>query len=205
MNKWKDNETEKQMFGGSSGDKIPYIKIKDGDKCTFRILGKYKFYRDHWIAKIKRSPVCCGTDCPICQAGSKGNLKYAVNIIDRADGQVKLWFFTRRVKIALMNIADDYGSLDNYDVIVRRAGSGMNDTVYTVNPAREEKPLTKAEKEVKTFNLDEVLAPTTVDKMSAMVSGEQVTQSKKEQEPSNVKEELPVADSNDVEDLPTLA
>jgi len=193
---WKDSEQEQGIFSGEYGN---ILKLKMVEKTyTIRILGKYKFFRFHWFQNIQRSAICDSVNCPICAQGSKGQLKYVVNIIDRADGKVKLWEFGRRVKTAIESIADLYGTPDKYDLIVTRKGMKQDDTVYTIIPAREEKALTEEEQKLVKFDLDKLYIATPKEKVDAYLKGIVPPRTEKKVEPAIE------PDHSSDSDLPTL-
>jgi hypothetical protein len=171
MSGWGDNEQEQKIFDGAGQSDIVRLSMKEA-KYTIRVLGTYKLFRTHWVNAVNRSVNCDGLNCPICQAGERGQLKYVVNIIDKADGKVKLWEFGRRVKVAIQNIADNYGDPIGYDLIVIRKGMGADDTVYTVLPARDPKPLTTEETALPKYDLDKLYANTPAEKVAAYLKGE---------------------------------
>jgi len=192
---WKDNDQEQEIFSGGSGS-IVRLAMKEG-KYTIRILGTYKFFRMHWV-EVANRPVFCQGGCILCQQGEKGHLRYAVNVLDKADGKVKLWEFGRRVKVAIQTIAEDYGNPNEYDLIITRKGTNANDTVYTVIPAREAKPLTEAENALPRPNLELLYANTPVEKIEAYLKGDV---SKKDNTEAKDDTDAP---RNTTEDLPTL-
>jgi hypothetical protein len=97
-------------------------------------------------------------------------LKYAVNVIDRKDGQVKIWRFSRTMKEKIMNIAGEYGDPTGYDLAVTRTGKDL-DTEYTVMPARNSEALTAEEKQLKVFPLKTILRPTSVERIQSYLKG----------------------------------
>jgi len=177
MSGWKDSEMEQEIFNGSGGD-IVRLSMKEG-KYTVRVLGAPKLFRTHWIDSVNRSINCDGINCPLCQSGTRGSLRYVVNIIDKADGKVKIWEFGRRVKVAIQNVAEDYGDPTGYDLIVRRTGMDADNTVYTVTPAREAVVLTEAEKSLPKYDLEKLYGITAPEKVQSYLSGV-IPQRKKE-------------------------
>ncbi len=167
-NSWRDSKEEEQVFSG--GD-ILRLSVKDGQKVTLRVLGRYVFFRQHWFEKIKRGSICNGVNCPVCASGDRGSLRYVVNVLDKADGKIKLFEFGRRVKTSIENIAEDYGNPEGYDLIIRRTGSGAEDTVYTITPARDSVPLTEAEKALVKYDLTKLYAPTPLEKVNSFMQG----------------------------------
>jgi hypothetical protein len=97
-------------------------------------------------------------------------IRYVVNIIDRKDGTVKLWKFSRTLKEKIMNIADQCGDPNNYDLILIRKGTGK-DTEYDVIQSNQSTPLTEQERQLKTFNLAQIFKPTSLEKVKSYLDG----------------------------------
>jgi hypothetical protein len=243
-NVWGDLPEEKEALAKTSGEKRDLVSFSpvQGDN-KLRIVGSYKFFKEHWVGKVKRTPVCPGKGCPICEhpdkqvffdkaralrdAGKEEEAKalfrkvyatydprpcYAVNVIDRADGQIKIWKFSRTVKEMIAAIAKNYGDPNNYDVTVNRKGKGT-ETKYTVIADRENSALTDEEKQLKVFNLAMIYKAASIDKISAYLRGElpkraeSGNETPKHQAPEP---ETPIADlgdlnlGNDLDDLDNL-
>jgi len=200
-NGWGDNEQEKKIFDGAGQSDIVRLSMKEA-KYTIRVLGGYKLYRFHWVAAVNRSVNCDGINCPICSAGERGQLRYVVNILDKADGKVKLWEFGRRVKVAIENIAENYGDPSGYDLIVIRKGMSAEDTVYTVLPARDPKPLTAEENALPKYDLEKLYGITPAEKVAAYLQG---TIPARTEAPAEVKEKKDVpGKTGGPDDLPVL-
>jgi len=212
MSNWGQDNEKDQFQGGSD---ILRLAMKE-QKYTIRILSEYKLFRFHWVNSVNRSVICDGVNCPICASGEKGQLKYVTSVIDREDGQVKLWEFSRRVKVAIQNIAEDYGSPEGYDLHVRRTGMKADNTVYTVTPAKEQVPLTEEEKALPKYDLEKLYAVTPLEKVNAYMAGripprqddERPRQGKPAPQssgtPSPENMQGPSAGSVSADDLPTL-
>ncbi len=196
---WKDGKDEKEVFNDA---KIRRLQMKEGEH-TVRVLGAPKMFRFHWIDEVNRS-IYCGADCELCASGERGQIRYAVNVIDRQDGLVKLWEFGRRVKTSIMNIADKYGDPSKYDLTVMRKGMGAQDTVYTVIPAREEQSLTEAEKKLATYDLERIYAITPKNVVMAYLEGRVPEKHSFEKVETRDKEGNNIVTSSD-DDLPTLS
>ncbi len=72
----------------------------------------------------------------------KPRLRYAANVIDRADGQVKIWKFSKTMKDQIVAIIEEHGDPNGYDLVVTRTGKDL-ETKYTVSPARDKEPLSE--------------------------------------------------------------
>ena len=192
-NGWKDSQEEEAIKNEEGLRKIVHIKMKEGRNLV-RVLHKPKLFRSHWINSVQRS-VNCDTTCEICATGDKGKLAYMVNIIDRADGILKLWKLSLTLKQAIETIGDDYGDPINYDLIIVRKGTGFNDTKYTPLPTRESNALTEEEKKLVLYDLDKILAPTPKAVVKSYLNG--VVPSKEDR-----KEKSQATNTSD--DLPSL-
>ncbi len=100
----------------------------------------------------------------------KPKLKYAVNVIDRADGQVKIWKFSKTMKDQIVAIIEEHGDPNGFDLVVTRKGVKL-DTTYTVSPARDHEPLTDEEKQLTPFILSRIFKPTSVDTIKSYMDG----------------------------------
>ena len=90
---------------------------------------------------------------PLAHPGSyKGtpNFKWLCYVLDREDGQVKVWFMAHTIYKAIEGLqeTDDY-AFDEipmpYDITVNAKGAGTKEVDYSVVPARKNTPLTAAE------------------------------------------------------------
>lgn len=76
--------------------------------------------------------------------------RYAMWVIDRADGAIKMWETSGGIVRDLQNLSENpefaFDGLPPYDIIVTRVGSTMNDTRYTIGAARQNTELTPEEK-----------------------------------------------------------
>ena len=100
----------------------------------------------------------------------KPKLKYAINVIDRADGQVKIWKFSRSMKEQIMAIVEEHGEPSGFDLLVTRTGQKL-ETRYKISPAREHEPLTEEEKQLKPFILSRIFKTTDVETVKAYMNG----------------------------------
>ena len=204
MSNWSQ-DNEKSQFTGAS--EINRLSMKEC-KYTLRIISDALLFRFHWINAVNRSINCDGVNCPVCQEGNKGQLKYVCNVIDRADGKVKIWELGRRVKVAIQNIAEDYGSPEGYDLHVRRTGMKADNTVYTVTPAKDASPLTPEEQALPQYDLAKLYAITPAEKVAAYLRGEIPPKADADVgAPRQGKTETPVkqqAPEVQADDLPTL-
>ncbi|TDI96942.1 MAG: hypothetical protein E2O29_01535 [Deltaproteobacteria bacterium] len=132
--------------------------------------------------------------------GYEANVRYVVNVIDRKDGGMKVWLFSRTLKETIMKIAEKYGDPTQYDLVVNRTGKKL-ETKYTVIPERESTPLTEADKKLKTFSLNTIFKPSTVEKVRMLMNGQvpqrETTESKTKESVGVVATEAPVTEGLD--------
>lgn len=147
---------------GGQGTSIPYkgkddllekenqafmkVIFAQADEKGLQDKARKDFLRDHGYKK---------------QPWGKVKQKFAIHVLDRATGEVKLLDKTKGVFEQLKKFAmnPEYGDLRNYDITITRKGTGWMDTEYTVTPARSNTPLTADEKalyEAKKVDLHEL-------------------------------------------------
>lgn len=120
--------------------------IKDAEKAGY-VQGGDRF-------KIKEGPnrIRIVTE-PIPHQGSyqgRPNFKWLVYAIDRADGQVKLFFMPHTICKVVRDLqkSDDYAFEDfpmPFDVTINATHAGTKEVEYSVTAARQNKDLTPAE------------------------------------------------------------
>ena len=125
-----------------------YFKPKDGAN-KIRIVSEIMDYGSHFIKEEKKSHICLGAEaCKYCKAGERPKLRYLCWIIDRTDGEFKLYEFGHSILKQLLGLAknDEYGFevLPPYDITISKKGTDLN-TEYTVVAARNNTPITEEE------------------------------------------------------------
>lgn len=121
----------------------------DGDTATVRFLHKGEDDLNALIVhRVKingkeRSVECTGDEetCPLCQA-SNGNrdisfpqVKMFLYLIDRRDGEVKLWERGRQGIPDILGLVSRYGDLNNRDYEIQRHGKKKDtNTKYQLFP-----------------------------------------------------------------------
>lgn len=98
-------------------------------------------------------------------------LKYAINVLDRKDNQIKIWQFSRTIKEDIEKFAEINGDPNGYDVVISRKGLTKEDTKYRVTPTMQVVPLTPEEQALKLFALASIFKPTAVDKINSYLAG----------------------------------
>lgn len=94
INKQLEQDSEKYGVRKENSD---YFNIEEGNQNVIRILTEGVVYANHYLGKGVKSPICYGGEkgCPIMDEEGKFHsiklsVKYAIYILDRNDGKVKL-------------------------------------------------------------------------------------------------------------------
>lgn len=170
---------------GSSSNKQEFAKFPVG-LTNIRIVGVAPLLRwTHWLNRDKRSINCPGKDCPICeirrrQKANKEPYTYGVNkrlalyIINRSTNKLEICeqgvTFFDDLKILRADAAEKGLDLTDFDIKVRRTGTGADDTKYRLDIG-EVYPLTEADKALaeEMIDLEEYFKPHTVEQINAIV------------------------------------
>lgn len=135
------NQWESMLESNGDGNKVDFVKFPEG-VTHIRVLDAIPETRwTHWVPSIKRSVTCVGKGCPICEIrkqqkanGEKQTYsmvkKYALNVINRTTGNVEILDQGKTFFEDLRDLVFDNGDLREYDIKVRRRGTGKNDTSY---------------------------------------------------------------------------
>lgn len=119
----------------SSGDNnAKFIRLKnDSDSVKGVFAGKPLVFRQHWVSSAagKKSVVCTGDICSLCQAGDKSKFRFRANLIIEENKMyvAKIAEFGRTVYDSLSEIGAEY-DLSKTLVKLTRKGQGM-DTSYS--------------------------------------------------------------------------
>ena len=145
------------------GGKYLSLKKKD-DEVRVRVVSDAVHSVRHWLedATGKNSPVpCTGKNCKWCGDGVENPLKkdykFGWIVIDRADGQVKVFTGPKSIAFHLRDLIndEDFGNPLNYDIKVKRTEDpGAN--YYKVTPLMQySEPVSDEEKVlIKEANID---------------------------------------------------
>lgn len=109
-----------------------YLKLKDGDKVKMRLASEpaISVYRE----------------------GDKP--RYAWTVWNREDNKPQVYSSGVSVYGQIADLADEWGDPLEFDIVIKRTGSGMNDTEYSVVPVKTSDDLTKEQlEEVNKINL----------------------------------------------------
>jgi hypothetical protein len=139
-----------QSGGGSNAqaDKQEFVKFPEGI-TILRVIGSAPYTRwTHWMPQHNRSVNCPGKDCPICALikAAKANKekpkyntqkKFAINVINRSTKRVEILDQGKTFFEDLRDVREDnlkkHGELSEYDLKVRRRGTGQEDTSYRID------------------------------------------------------------------------
>lgn len=102
--------------------------------------------------------------------GYKVKKRYALNIVDMVDGQIKVFVFGSTVANMLKNIREEYGNLDDIDIKITRKGTGLK-TTYTIFPVKLKFTADMIEGQTP-VNLDEMFELTSEEEIEKMKRGE---------------------------------
>jgi hypothetical protein len=175
------SQLKKPQSGG--GDRTEIVRVKlDKDSTKVRIVGNVLPRYVRWVVtnEGKKHPLECLSfdrdteefnnardpfrEIDEAVYNEKPQFAYVVNVIDRADGKLKLMDLKTTIFKQIIDYArdPDYGSpadADNgYDITVRKEKTGPlpQNVKYTVMPSRNTVPLTDAERNIELYNLDTI-------------------------------------------------
>jgi hypothetical protein len=143
-----------------AGTKLPYIKLTEGAHRV-RIVSEPIEEWTHFLPAEKKSVKCWGHGkCPHCDEGVKARKQYYFNAIDRdkqmelhktgkeplAEVELLIVGSTVYEQYYALSMNDDWAfdSVPHFDVVIKRTGTGLNDTQYFVQPCPA-KPLSASD------------------------------------------------------------
>jgi len=181
---WDEDFKDKE---GAEGDKkeerkVPYMVMGEGTHRV-RLIGPHVKYLQYWNPFSVRTHKDYKNDDPAWQAGFYPNTRYAIHVIDRADGKLKMLDKGKTVfeKFggfkSLHNIdpagkdAPDFFIIVKIPVNKKTGKKDKRDTEYSVDAARENSPLTP--QEIETYkkdriNLSELYKAATLEKIKEL-------------------------------------
>jgi len=151
--------TKGYEYEPESGGKYLSLK-KKGDSVQIRIVSTPKHKSQHWITGDdgKRKPVACtndstctwcGDDVPKDEKIKKAEV-FAWLVIDRADGEVKMFQAPKSIYLKIRNellTDDDWGDPVNYDLKITRTEEQGN-YYSTIPTPKNMGPITEEEKKL---------------------------------------------------------
>lgn len=138
---------------GAGSERNPEFKPKEGTN-TVRVLDDPTVIVTRFEGK--KFVGVCFEGAPYCAdipEGSRLNKKWQTWVIDRADGQIKLYYMPYTVAKEIRGYLDNPEYTFNsfpmpYDITITVKNAGTFDAEYSVLPARKETPLTVEELEM---------------------------------------------------------
>lgn len=100
-----------------------YLKLKDGDRVKLRIASEP-----------------AGS---IYKAGDR--LRYSWVVFNRDKERAQVYSAGISVYSQIADLVEEWGEPTDFDIIIKRTGSGMNDTSYSVTPVKSSLDLTKGQ------------------------------------------------------------
>ena len=160
----------------SRGEGASFLLLKPGEN-RIRVVGKPFQANIHWEKTVldgkQKRVICPGAMCPICKAGSVPQNRFQVLAINRSpdSGKVEILEGGPRIFGAIRDLAvdPDYGDPTEYDIKIRKEGSGR-DTKYAVTPLPRKIPLTAEERAMvdASRSLADISKPKTVEEILNM-------------------------------------
>lgn len=202
-----------------------FLRLTQGDNPV-RFFGDTYRTWIHWFtdAEGNRKRVnCAGDGCPLCRSATKpeeeAKPRFYNTVIDRKDANnpvVKVIDMGTQIfgQIQQLDEDDDWGSVEEYDINIKRGPKGSN-PLYNATPKKpaeltnKDKALIKAAGE--NIDLAKLTAPSTIKAIEAILSGKAVADSfadedddsppAKSSAPAQKKEKKEAATDKDVDDF----
>lgn len=173
--------------GGSS--KVEFTKFSEG-LTKIRLVDTVPHMRwIHWMSQHRKGVNCPGKGCPICEIRNQQKKndetptynmakRLSLQVINRNNGRLEMMeqgvTFFEDLKMVLLMAVEKNLDINGVDLMVRRKGTGKDDTTYRIDLG-EEYPLTDEDKkliEEKAVVLDEYFAENTVEQLTRLLNGE---------------------------------
>lgn len=120
-----------------STDSANYLRMKDKESVKGALVGDLYTFKTHWAGN--QSELCSEDNlCPKCATGDKPKFRFRVNFIVKGESGYEAKIFEQgwTVYEALRALHEGEYDLEKHLVTISRSGSGKNDTVYTITPAK---------------------------------------------------------------------
>lgn len=102
------------------GDSL-YLKLKDGDRAKLRIVSE-----------------------PAMSVYNEGDKpRYSWIVFNRELKRPQIYTSGISVFSQIADLTEEWGNADEFDIIIKRTGSGLSDTSYSVTPVKQSDDLTK--------------------------------------------------------------
>ena len=213
---WDDDEFKPREQSEIKFVKIKRMELKQG-KNYVRLFGKHvKFFR-HWKPfDLKKRPIITseeyGKEDPARAAGFYPRLTFAIHVIDRADGEIKILekgggIFEQLYDYKKVNNINPAHPVDAPDFCITVKGTGL-ETDYKVTALAKPSPLTEEEKKkasANKYNLEAIYAPTPLEvikqawaEIPAADKIKPKKEEKKEENKDTTKKQSPQAEKKEV-------
>lgn len=159
--------------GGGSG--ANFLKVEPGQSAVVHVLGGEngpKVFHSVYFAAINRGAIVDPASNPISglEEGYETRKRYAFNVVDMSDGQIKAFACGSQVANQIKGIFTEYGNLDEVDLKITRIGQGLK-TKYQIIPVKLKFTDDMIEGQ-EVPNLDDVFAVTADADIEKMMRGE---------------------------------
>jgi hypothetical protein len=140
--------------GNNDGNRIPFMKlVSGGAPAVVRLIGKPVLFR-RFVNKTAsgfRNAICSEDSTIGDKYDIKKNVRFAVHLIDRADGVLKLFEFGVTIYNVFKSYKDMTGNMpggpDGADFSITKTGSGLQ-TKYKTQKVGSGSPFTTEEKQI---------------------------------------------------------
>jgi hypothetical protein len=162
----KDGDTRVRLVGGVLPRYVYWVTTKEGRKMPVECL-QFNRETENFDNNLD-DPI---KELPEDVYNEKPGFAYVCQVIDRADGEVKLFDLRATIYGQIVDLAvdPDYGSPadpeSGYDITIKREKTGPKpqNVKYSILPARGNSPLTEAEKALELYDLEKILKRQTYD------------------------------------------
>lgn len=124
--------------GGGSG--AQFLKLEAGESAVMHVLDGEKgpkVFHSVYFAAINRGAIVDPKSNPLAglDDGYQVRKRYAFNVVDMSDGQIKAFVCGSQVANMIKGIFTEYTNLDEVDLKITRQGSGLK-TKYQIIPVK---------------------------------------------------------------------
>lgn len=124
----------------SSGPKEEFLKLKDGNDNTVRMLtNAHQYYVHQWrvpsdnsFHRVKCTKPVNGT-CPVCDAGDRPKVRWLAKVLERKTGKVKIFDFGSSIMKDLKKLASSkWGPPSRYDITITQDSKAGPTGYYSI-------------------------------------------------------------------------
>jgi hypothetical protein len=128
----------------SKGGGKNFLRLKDGEHVVGVFRGSPHTFYQHW--EQNRGVLCTRNQggCDLCKEDKKASFRFRVNLVMMEEGKFVAKIFEGGAKVydALTGLNSEC-DLATHKVKISRAGTGPQDTVYTILPIMKDGVVTK--------------------------------------------------------------